>query len=87
MLKALGRNAWRPAHLHVIIQSPGHPPLITEFFPDDDEYLDQDAVFGKRDSLVVPFAKHAAGTAPDGTVMDKPYYTTSYDFRLAPLPA
>jgi protocatechuate 3,4-dioxygenase beta subunit len=57
MLKALGRNAWRPAHLHVIIQSPGHPPLITEFFPDDDKYLDQDAVFGVRAGLVMKFAR------------------------------
>ena len=61
--------------------------MTTHLFVADSPFLDQDAVFGKRDSLVVPFAKHAAGTAPDGTVMDKPYYTTSYDFRLAPLPA
>lgn len=57
MLRALGRHAWRPAHLHVIIQAPGRPPLITEFFPDDDKYLEQDAVFGVRGGLVLPFAK------------------------------
>lgn len=55
MLRVLGRNAWRPAHLHMIIQAPGHKPLITEFFPDDDKYLDQDAVFGVRAPLVLPF--------------------------------
>ena len=41
MLRVLGRDAWRPAHLHMIIQAPGRQPLITEFFPEDDKYLDQ----------------------------------------------
>jgi hydroxyquinol 1,2-dioxygenase len=57
MLRVLGRDAWRPAHLHMIIQAPGHPPLITEFFPEDDAHLDGDAVFGVRAGLVLPFAK------------------------------
>jgi hypothetical protein len=39
----------------MIIKAPGHPPLITEFFPEDDKYLDQDAVFGVRGGLVLPF--------------------------------
>ncbi len=33
MLRALGRNAWRPAHLHMLIHGAGRPPLITEFLP------------------------------------------------------
>jgi hypothetical protein len=33
MLRALARDAWRPAHLHMIIHAPGRKPLITEFFP------------------------------------------------------
>ena len=57
MLRALGRHAWRPAHLHMIIHAPGHKPLITEFFPDDDQYLDRDAVFGVRAPLVLPFKR------------------------------
>jgi protocatechuate 3,4-dioxygenase beta subunit len=57
MLRALGRHAWRPAHLHMIIPAPGRTPLITEFFPDDDKYLDQDAVFGVRGPLVLPFKR------------------------------
>lgn len=57
MLRVLGRDAWRPAHLHMIVQAPGHAPLITEFFPEDDQYLDADAVFGVRAGLVLPFGK------------------------------
>jgi hydroxyquinol 1,2-dioxygenase len=40
-------------------------------------------VFGVRDSLIVPFERHAAGKAPDGRTMDKPFHSASYDFALA----
>ncbi len=59
MLRALGRDAWRPAHLHMMVHAPGHKPLITMFFPEDDKHLDSDAVFGVRVPLVLPFAKVA----------------------------
>lgn len=57
MLRALGREAWRPGHLHMIVHAPGRKPLITEFFPEDDKHLDSDAVFGVRAPLVLPFRK------------------------------
>ncbi|MDP3160426.1 MAG: dioxygenase [Reyranella sp.] len=60
MLRALGRDAWRPAHLHMMVHAPGHKPLITMFFPEDDKHLDSDAVFGVRVPLVLPFAKETA---------------------------
>ena len=43
-------------------------------------------MFGKRDSLVVDFARHPPGKAPDGREMKVPYHSASYDFRLAPTP-
>ena len=50
-----------------------------------DRITDSDAVFGVRDSLIVDYAKHAAGTkAPDGKLMDKTFYTAQYDFKLVP---
>ncbi len=55
MLRALGRDAWRPAHLHVIVEAPGHVPLVTELFIEDEDYLDRDAVFGVREDIVIPF--------------------------------
>ena len=63
MLRALGREAWRPAHLHMVVRAPGRAPLITEFFPEDDKYLDRDAVFGVRAPLVLPFRKVAERAA------------------------
>jgi catechol 1,2-dioxygenase len=53
MLRATGRHNWRPAHIHLVVSAPGHQPVITHVFDRESPYLDSDAVFGVRDSLVV----------------------------------
>ena len=85
MLEALGRHPWRPAHLHFMLLAPGFERLITHVFRDQDKYLDSDAVFGVRSTLISDWVKHEAGTAPDGTPMDRPFYTLNYDFVLNPV--
>lgn len=55
LLNASGRHAWRPSHLHFIVQADGFRSLVTEVFPSDDPYLDQDAVFGVRTDLVMEY--------------------------------
>lgn len=90
MLRILGRDAWRPAHLHMIIQAPGHPPLITEFFPEDDEHLDGDAVFGVRSGLVLPFAKVTDRAALPGNLaaretLPMPVWSARLDLTLPPV--
>ncbi|RKF50137.1 intradiol ring-cleavage dioxygenase [Paraburkholderia fungorum] len=87
MLDALGRHPWRPAHLHFWIQADGHEPLITHIFRNHDQYLDSDAVFGVRSTLIVDWLHHEPGVAPDGTKMDVPFYTVEYEFVLNPLGA
>ena len=52
LLEQLGRHPWRPAHLHFAITAPGHDRLVTHVFRNGDRYLDSDAVFGVRESLV-----------------------------------
>jgi len=84
MLRAMGRHPNRPGHIHMMLYREGYVPLTTHLFVHDSPYLDSDAVFGLRDSLVVPFERHAPGKAPDGRVMDKPFHTAQYDFVLAP---
>lgn len=64
MLRALAREAWRPAHLHVIAEASGYRPLVTELFLEDDPYLDRDAVFGVRADLVVPLRRMALERTP-----------------------
>jgi hydroxyquinol 1,2-dioxygenase len=82
MLEALGRHPWRPAHLHFMLQAPGYETLITHVFRDGDRYLDSDAVFGVRSTLVADWVSHAPGAAPDGSHLDVPWYTLDYDFVL-----
>ena len=84
MLANLGRHAWRPAHLHFMIVAPGYERLITHVFRSDGPYLDSDAVFGVRPTLVADWLRHEAGVAPDGTHSDKPFYTLDYAFVLNP---
>lgn len=87
MLDALGRHPWRPAHLHYMLSAPGHERLITHVFRDQDRYLDSDAVFGVRSTLISDWVHHEAGVAPDGTTIDRPYHTLHYDFVLNPAKA
>ncbi|MEI6200447.1 MAG: dioxygenase [Enhydrobacter sp.] len=90
MLRALGRDAWRPAHLHMMIKAPGHKPLITEFFPEDDKYLDRDAVFGVRAPLVLPFKKVTDRAALPANLSGRdtlpmPVWTARIDLTLPPV--
>jgi hydroxyquinol 1,2-dioxygenase len=85
MLEALGRHPWRPAHLHFMIRADGYETLITHVFRNDDRYLDSDAVFGVRSSLLADWVRHEPGRTPDGGHSDVPFHTLSYDFVLNPV--
>lgn len=87
MMRATNRSIYRPGHIHMQVSAPGHVMLTTHIFVAGSPHIDEDAVFGKRDSLVVDFDHHAPGKAPDGRAMNQPYHSASYDFRLAPTPA
>lgn len=82
MLRKMGRHPMRPGHIHMIVSAPGCHAVTTHLFAAGSEYLDSDAVFGVKESLVTGFRRHPPGTAPDGTRIDVPYYTVNYDFRL-----
>ena len=69
ILRACGRHPWRPSHLHYIVTAPGYKSLVTEIFPEDDPYLDQDTVFGVRDDLVMTYVEKPASEFPQGLEM------------------
>ncbi|MGW2419560.1 dioxygenase family protein [Streptomyces sp. NPDC001709] len=56
LLKAGGRHPNRAAHIHVEVSAPGIRTLTTHLFVDGSPYLDSDAVFGVKESLVRDFA-------------------------------
>jgi hydroxyquinol 1,2-dioxygenase len=82
MLGRMGRHPYRPGHIHMMVSAPGHAAVTTHLFVANSPYIESDAVFGVRHSLVVDYAQHPAGTAPDGRVMDAPYWSAHYDFCL-----
>lgn len=85
LLERVGAHPNRPAHLHMNVSADGFVPLATQLFVAGSDYLDSDAAFGVRDSLIVDFDRHEQGEAPDGRRMRKPYWSAHYDFRLAPV--
>lgn len=72
LMAAAERSVMRPAHVHFMISAPGHRTLITHVFDRTDPYLETDAVFGVKPSLVADFV-------PDGS-----RFTLDFDFVLSP---
>ncbi|GIF45887.1 hydroxyquinol 1,2-dioxygenase [Asanoa ferruginea] len=64
LLRATGRHPWRAAHIHVIVSADGHQPVTTHLFDAAGSYLDSDAVFGVRASLIKEFVMQ-----PDGSTL------------------
>jgi hydroxyquinol 1,2-dioxygenase len=85
LMTATGRSVMRPAHVHFKVDAPGHRTVITHVFAAGDPYLDSDAVFGVKESLVVEFTEHGPGTAPDGRVLDTAWSSVEFDIVLESL--
>ncbi len=89
ILRASGRHAWRPSHLHFIVKAEGFRTLVSEIFAAGDPYLDGDAVFGVRSDLIMTYEEQPAGTFPaegyelSGKV-DGPWLKVDFDLALVP---
>jgi len=83
LLVATARHPYRPAHIHFIVSADAYQSVTTELFVDGDPYLDSDAVFGVRESLVVPFVRHDSPEEAAQLSVSSPFYTVDYDFVLA----
>ena len=87
ILNATGRHPWRPSHLHFIVKAKGYKSLVTEVFPDDDPYLDEDTVFGVREDLITRYIKQPPDKFPDGFELSgkvkEAYSRLDFDFVLA----
>ncbi|WP_329551676.1 intradiol ring-cleavage dioxygenase [Streptomyces sp. NBC_00696] len=55
LLKATARHPYRPAHIHFIASAEGHTPVTTHIFVAGSDYLESDAVFAVKQSLVEDF--------------------------------
>jgi catechol 1,2-dioxygenase len=84
LLDLMERHAWRPAHLHFIVSAPGCEHVITMIFTEGDEYLDSDAVFGVKESLIVDYVEQEADELSRSLGVDGRHWRAEFDFVLAP---
>jgi catechol 1,2-dioxygenase len=76
LLGALGRHAWRPAHIHVKLSADGYQPLTTQLCFEGDDFLDSDVASAVKDELILPLQRVESDRGS--------HLTLHYDFQLAP---
>ena len=84
LLRVSHRDAWRPAHFHFIFEAPGYRTLVTEMFSDTDPYVNQDAVFGVRESLVCKFRSESDPAVQARYKLSGGYQVADFPVVLAP---
>jgi protocatechuate 3,4-dioxygenase beta subunit len=85
LLAATARHPNRPAHIHVMVTAPGYAEVTTHLFVDDSPYLDSDAVFGVKESLVrsFPLVDDPGRAAELG--LPNPFRTVDFPVQLLPI--
>jgi hydroxyquinol 1,2-dioxygenase len=83
LLDATGRSPMRPAHIHFMVAAPGHHTLVTHVFAAGGPHLDDDAVFGVKESLIEEFSEQAPGEGPAGRTLGGRWWKLVFDVRLA----
>jgi hydroxyquinol 1,2-dioxygenase len=84
MILQVRRHAYRPAHIHFLVDAPGYEPLVTHVFIEGDKYLDSDVVFGVKNDLVSKVEKRTDKVMPDGKAAAAPWHLMTYEFRMKP---
>jgi catechol 1,2-dioxygenase len=84
LLAATGRHPYRPAHIHFIASAAGHATLTTHVFVEGSPYLDSDAVFGVKDSLVTDFPLVEDADLADRFGLAVPFRHAHVEIRLGP---
>ena len=84
MLDATGRHPWRPAHIHMIARAPGHRTVTTHIFDEESEYLDSDAVFAVKPSLLRHFEPRSADDPETPEGVDGEWVSLECDIVLTP---
>ncbi len=84
LIRRTGNHHMRPAHMHAIVAAPGYQQVITHVFVDGDPYLDGDAVFAVKDSLIAGYVRVDDDAEAKKLGMPSPFLKLAWDFRLAP---
>ena len=82
MISATGRHPNRPAHLHYIVSAAGYKSVVTHVFVKGSEYLDSDAVFGVKDSLISEYILIEDNIKAKKIGFETSYYELEFNFVL-----
>ncbi len=84
LLAALGRHPNRAAHLHFIVEAPGYDRIVTHIFTPDCTYLEEDAVFGVKRSLIADFVRVDDSARASAAGLPSPFWSVEWDMVMAP---
>lgn len=84
VLRLLGRDTWRAAHIHFKLSAPGYTPLTTQIYIDGDSHIDSDTTFAVK-SAIVKLQKHDVPDDLKPRNRRTPFYTTDFNFVLRPI--
>lgn len=82
LMKLLGREGNRPAHIHFMVSAPDHVKLTTQINWPGDKYIDEDFAFATRDTLIVKPEKVSDKNQMAQYKLSEPYTHVVFDFVL-----
>jgi catechol 1,2-dioxygenase len=80
LLTATNRHPYRPAHIHFIVTARGHRLLTTHLFVAGSEYLESDAVFAVKRSLIAECTPADDDDEAAHYGLNRPFYVMNFDF-------
>jgi catechol 1,2-dioxygenase len=83
LLGAMGRGPNRAAHIHFIVKAPGFETAITHVFPPDCPWLEQDAVFGVKETLIGDFVRRDDANQAKALGFGGAFWSLDWNFVLA----
>ena len=83
LLGNLGRHPNRAAHIHMIVEAQGYDPVITHIFTPDCPYLEEDTVFGVKETLIADFRQVDDPAQASRLGFSGPFWTVDWNFVLA----
>jgi catechol 1,2-dioxygenase len=86
LLNATGRHPYRPAHIHFIVTAPGHRALTTHIFVAGSPYIESDAVFAVKKSLIKEFTSVDDPEQAARYGLATPFSQATFDIILQPNP-
>ncbi|MFC4049939.1 dioxygenase [Actinomadura syzygii] len=84
LLEATARHPNRPAHIHFEVSAPGYRTVTTHLFVAGTPYIDSDAVFGVKPSLVREFPEVDDPERAAAVGLPNPFRTVNFDVVLRP---